>query len=228
MAKKTTRTRKTQTNNKNTPDYFITQYMDYVLEKGKRPHSVYQFTKTLEVEEASFYEHFSALRGLEKEAWAGFLTTTLLQIQNDDTYQTYSVREKLLAFYFTFIEVLKQRRSYVLFCYEQKDPYDVRPFFLEELRTAFKVFAQELINEGLETGEIVTRPVIENTYKRIMWAQLHQLVNFWINDDSKSFEKTDAAIEKGVKVTFDLLGQTFLDSLFDFVKFTFQNRGTDN
>jgi hypothetical protein len=53
-------------------------------------------------------------------------------------------------------------------------------------------------------------------------------VLFWwfyvLKDDSKDFEKTDAAIEKSVQLSFELIGKGVLDVAIDFGKFLFQNR----
>jgi hypothetical protein len=57
-----------------------------------------------------------------------------------------------------------------------------------------------------------------------LWIQTLFILQFWANDDSKEFEKTDAAIEKAVNVAYDLMGKSPLDSMFDFAKFIFQNR----
>jgi hypothetical protein len=47
------------------------------------------------------------------------------------------------------------------------------------------------------------------------------VIGFWIKDNSQGFEKTDAAIEKAVNLSFDLLGKNIADSAFDFAKFVF-------
>jgi len=50
------------------------------------------------------------------------------------------------------------------------------------------------------------------------------VLNFWLNDDSAQFEKTDAAIEKAVHLSFDLMGKGPLDTMVDFAKFLYQNK----
>jgi len=50
-------------------------------------------------------------------------------------------------------------------------------------------------------------------------------MNFWKNDDSKSFENTDAAVEKSVNLSLDLIEKGPLDSMLDFAKFLYQNKG---
>jgi hypothetical protein len=51
------------------------------------------------------------------------------------------------------------------------------------------------------------------------------ILNFWINDNSAAFEKTDEAIEKGINVTFDLFQRSPIDNLFEYGKFLVQNGG---
>jgi hypothetical protein len=50
------------------------------------------------------------------------------------------------------------------------------------------------------------------------------IIDFWINDDSRLFEKTDTLIEKSVNTTMDWLGRTPFDSLLDLGKFLYQNK----
>ncbi|MFN3316706.1 MAG: TetR family transcriptional regulator C-terminal domain-containing protein, partial [Raineya sp.] len=88
----------------------------------------------------------------------------------------------------------------------------------------FKAYAQELLNEALETGEAQNRNFLNNAYPDFLWANTLYLLNFWLKDTSKNFEQTDASVEKIVNLFFDIVGKTFLDSLFDFAKFAFQNR----
>jgi hypothetical protein len=58
-----------------------------------------------------------------------------------------------------------------------------------------------------------------------LWIQFGFVLNFWINDNSAGFEKTDEAIEKGVNVTFDLFQRSPIDNLFEYGKFLAKNGG---
>ena len=51
------------------------------------------------------------------------------------------------------------------------------------------------------------------------------VLNFWINDNSGRFEKTDEAIEKGINVTFDLFQRSPIDNLFEYGKFLAKHGG---
>jgi hypothetical protein len=99
------------------------------------------------------------------------------------------------------------------------------PEQLKESKQIFEEFSIELIQEGLESGEISDRKFISDRYKDALWIQVAFLLNFWIKDYSAAFEKTDEAIEKGVNVTFDLFQRTPIDNLLDYGKFLAQNAG---
>ena len=209
-------------------------YLDHLLENGEAPPSVYQFTKRLKMKEATFYEHYNSFTSLERAIWRGFFDQALAQIQSDEVYREYSVREKLLAFYYTWIEVLKNNRSYVTF---RVSPMELSKMnrsgmsqgrmhtaLLSRFKEGFLDFANELIMEGKETDEVVDRPLISNNYDEGLWRQVLFVLNFWVQDDSQNFERTDVAIEKAVNLSFDLMGRSALDSAFDFARFLYQRR----
>ena len=209
-------------------------YLDHLLEHGEAPPSVYQFTKRLKMKEATFYEHYNSFTSLERAIWRGFFDQALEQIQGDEVYREYSVREKLLAFYYTWIEVLKNNRSYVTFRVHHMGlakagrptmgPMRMNVAVLSRFKEGFLDFANELIMEGKETEEVVDRPIIGNNYDEGLWRQVLFVLNFWVQDDSQNFERTDVAIEKAVNLSFDLMGRSALDSAFDFARFLYQRR----
>jgi ubiquinone biosynthesis protein COQ9 len=49
-------------------------------------------------------------------------------------------------------------------------------------------------------------------------------LKFWIDDRSKSFEKTDLFIEKSINASFDLINISPLNSLVDFGKFIIKEK----
>ena len=202
-------------------------YIDYLLEHGKTPPSVYQFMKMQKKKEEEFYNYFNSFSDLEKEIWKGFLDETLTRVQGEAVYMEYSVREKLLAFYYTMIEVLKSNRSYVILRIGEMPKPGQRTANTEEfsrLKEAFLEYANELIAEGKEIGEIVDRPIIGNRYDEGMWRQLQFVIYFWVKDDSQNFERTDEAIEKAVNLSFDIMGRGPIDAALDFAKFLYQQR----
>jgi hypothetical protein len=199
-------------------------YMAYMLEYGYEPPSIFVFAKSLGLKESEFYNFYNSFTAIKKAIWLGFFSDTLERLHSEEVYMEYSVREKLLAFYYTWIEVLKENRSYVIQTVKEVKKPELTPAFLKPFKEHFVHFANELLSEGKETEEVVDRPVIGNRYDDGLWLQLLFILNFWVKDDSQGFEKTDAAIEKAVNLSFDLMGKTAIDSLVNFAKFMFQNR----
>lgn len=200
-------------------------YKEYVLENGTQPPSVYIFAKKLKMPETEFYEYYNSFDAVESDAWVGYLRQTLLSLEADEAYVQYSTREKLLAFYYTWIEILKQDRSYVVYSYNRlKKPVARNAGALHPFKNGFYNFATELMMEGRETREVVTRPVLSDRYVDGLWMQLLYVLDFWVRDLSRGFESTDTAIEKSVNTSFDLMGKSVVDSVLDYVKFVYQNR----
>ncbi|WP_435356079.1 TetR family transcriptional regulator C-terminal domain-containing protein [Emticicia sp. SJ17W-69] len=203
-------------------------YTEYLLENGKQPESVYTFCKKLKIKEVDFYQEYSSFPQIESEIWKVLFIEARSSAEQEEVYQNYSVREKLLAFLYTWIEVLKKNRSYILKSYEgfDKPIYAKRNAQLVDFKASFYDFINELLMEAKETREVEQRaiPQLLQRYPDLFWAKTLFILDFWIKDTSKSFEKTDTMIEKTVNTAFDLLGRSPLDSLFDLGKFIFQNR----
>lgn len=213
---------KSQTTEKNK---IIDAYINHILETGKEPASVFKFTKELKMQEAAFYDHFSNFESIKKAVWARVYEATVANLESQEVYKSYTTREKLLGFYFTWVEELKSRRSYLLAVYGDTAFKDKNfPTELKEFKRSFKDFVNELILEGKETEEIAERPYVSDRYDEALWLQVLFLFRFWLKDDSPAFEKTDAAIEKSVNLAFDLMGKSAVDSFVDFAKFLFQSR----
>ena len=56
------------------------------------------------------------------------------------------------------------------------------------------------------------------------WLQALFVLKYWLDDNSNQFEMTDAAIEKAVNLSFQLIKSNTLDSLLDFGKFIFTRK----
>nr|WP_294895011.1 TetR family transcriptional regulator C-terminal domain-containing protein [uncultured Pedobacter sp.] len=200
-------------------------YIDYVLSEGKKPNSVFTFAKKNKFPEEEFYKYFGSFDAIDADVWSSLFTTTISEVKAQEIWETYSTREKALSFYYTFFELLKSKRSFVTYSMGNFKKGLHTPAQLKESKEIFEEFSKELINEGLETGEINERKFISNKYKDALWLQLAFLLNFWLKDHSAGFEKTDEAIEKGINVTFDLFQRSPIDNLLDYGKFLAQNAG---
>lgn len=198
-------------------------YIEYVLINGREPNSVFVFAKDNDMAEQDFYEYYSSFESIDAGIWNDLFVTTIEQAKQQEIWQQYSAREKMLSFFYSFFELLKSKRSYVNFSMNHFAKGLSTPAALKKARETFDSFSKELINEGIASAELVDRKFISERYKDALWAQLSFVLKFWQKDTSTSFEKTDEAIEKGVNVSFDLFQKTPIDNLFEYGKFLTQN-----
>ena len=197
-------------------------YIDYILTNGEQPKSVYVFAKQLQISEQEFYDFYSSFAAIEKGIWADLTTRTISEIQQQEVWAGYTSREKMLAFFYAYIELLKSKRSFIVYSLKKR-PGLSAPIVLDDVKTIFENFAESLIQSGLATGELAKRRYLDKRYKDALWVQFGFILNFWVNDSSAGFEKTDEAIERGINVTFDLFEQSPLDNLLEYGKFVARN-----
>ena len=74
------------------------------------PRWVYKFIEHTKISKDNFYQYYSDLNDLENEIWSNIFQSTLEVLQKDPTYQSFSLREKLLAFCYTLVEVMQDHR----------------------------------------------------------------------------------------------------------------------
>jgi hypothetical protein len=199
-------------------------YREFVLTEGRRPASVFSFAKANGMQEEDFYSFFGSFEALESSIWQGYIGSVKERLANDATYAGYSVREKILAFYFTLAEVLKNDRSFVIQQLKEIKKLGLAPSFIKGFKKSFEDWINPILMEGKQTGEIAMRPFFDTKYDSVFWLHLMFVLQFWSKDESANFEKTDVAIEKSVNLALDLLGKGVLDNALDFGKFLYQNR----
>lgn len=206
-----------------TQEKIYNKFIAYVLLNKKRPASIHTFMEGLKLKEGTFYKYFHSFDELVKEFWKTIFDRTLQEIQSQEVYVSYSVNEKLLAFYFSWVEALKDYREYIKYVIEEEKIYQLYPDDFELFKLAFEDYSAKLVEEGLATEEIASRMYLTDKYKYVLWYQPVSIVKFWVKDESKNFEDTDALIEKTVNFSFDLMRSNGIDSFFDLAKFHIQH-----
>lgn len=198
-------------------------YIDYVLTQAQKPVSVYAFMKKLRLSEDTFYKYYASFEDLEESIWDDLFTRTLTAVTQSGEYPGFPVREKVLSLFYGFAEAMKPHRSFIRYSVKDSPGFPGELRVLRKVRKSFHQFCEEVITEGLDSGELSRRKYLDHRYKDALWLQFVFIIRFWINDPSPDFEKTDEAIEKGVQLTFDLMGHSPLDNLVDYGKFLFRN-----
>lgn len=207
-----------------TKEHIMDIYMDYVLQNGKRPKSVYKFAVDNDMEESDFYQFFGSFGGLREQIWVAFYQNTINVLNGDSNYQTYPNKEKMLSFFFTFFEMLTANRSYVLITLQEDKSRMKSSEQLRKLRLEVKEYAGGLIEQGNEQKNYRLAKNPMGLFSEGAWLQMLLLLKYWMDDNSAGFEKTDIAIEKSVKAIFDVFETTPLESIIDLGKFLFKDR----
>ena len=202
----------------------ISFYMDYVLEHGVQPKSVYIFAKSNNFDESMFYEHFGSFEAIEKHVFKAFFDNTLKVLVESEDYQMFDARNKLLSFYFTFFENLTANRSYVLFALNQHKNTLKNLSVLTALKKGFMAYIGSLDIETLDVKEERIDKLQHRALQESAWIQLMLTMKFWMDDTSASFQKTDIFIEKSVNTSFDVLNIAPLKSVIDLGKFLFKEK----
>jgi len=198
-------------------------YIQYVLTHGEQPKSVYIFAKENDLAEEEFYNHFGSFESIELKIWTGLITTTITEVQGQEVWGQYTSREKALSLFYSFIELLKGKRSFASFSLKNAQKTIGVKKVLEGLKAEFEPFAAKILQEGIESGELIDRPFFAARYKDALWYQFTFVLNFWLKDTSAGFDKTDEAIEKGVNVTYNLFQRSPIDDLLEYGKFLAKN-----
>ncbi|HRH58257.1 MAG TPA: hypothetical protein PLS10_11425 [Chitinophagales bacterium] len=156
--------------------------------------------------------------------WSTIFDKTIEICQEDVNYNGYSVREKMLAFIFTFLQSLNtEEQKFVSILKQQRLPF-LNNAVLNELKNDFNNYTDSLIMEGTNSGEIQARPFIASYYQQVLWNAFLSVLYFWANDKSEQKENTDVMVEKTVHFTFDLLAPNAIDSGVDLIQNFFKLR----
>lgn len=150
--------------------------------------------------------------------FSGVFNQTIAICQADENYINYSVREKMLALVFTFLQTLsKEENSSSAILRQNKIPW-LRTANLASLKKEFSAYTEELLLEGTNSGEIQARPLVANYYQQVLWNAFVTVLYFWANDKSDHKENTDVMVEKTIHFAFDLLAPNAIDSGIDWIQ----------
>jgi len=202
-------------------DEILKAYSNFVLEKNRRPESVYRFTKYVEIEENEFYNHFSVFEELEQEIINSFVQNAVDLTNKEQKKDSEGPKESLLTFYFTLAEVLKANRSLVKFILPLEKGELMRFRSLKLGKRTFLKFVDSLQVDAMALSFIPNEKFRDKAIASGAWLQFCSIVLYWLKDDSKGFEKTDLFIEKSLRLSFDLTESLAVESFIDLGKFMF-------
>ncbi len=199
----------------------INHYSEFVLKNNKRPSSVYNFCQHLKIEESLFYDHYSSFDQLESVMLSKMVDNAiaLTEGETDGNEIPIDAKHQLLTFYLTLVEVFKSNRSLVVFILHQCNSELGNLNKVQYSRAIFFKFLATLDISLDAMSFIPDNRVKEKAINTAAWVQFISILKYWLQDDSKGFEKTDIFIEKSLKLSFELSESTVLGSIVDLGKF---------
>src|ERR1700712_1823156 len=113
-------------------------YIDFVLTEGAQPKSVYVFAKKNKMTEEEFYRFFGSFDAIEQNLWTGYAVRTIAEIKTQEVWAQYLAREKALSFFYSFFELLKSSRSFVVYSIKKQPKSLTTPVIFSELKIIFE------------------------------------------------------------------------------------------
>lgn len=204
--------------------HIVTKYIDTYLTKGTPPKSIYVFSKELAIEESEFYQHFSSFKHLEERIFSLFFENAMSVLEKNKDFGQYDSKNKVLSFYFTYIEILTANRSYVLLALKGASNLFEYAKKLKGLKKVFVNFTKTLDIDKIEINQETIEKFQDKGIQEGFWLQFLMIIKYWIEDTSSSFEKTDLFIEKSVLASFDVLETKPAKSIMDLGKFLLKEK----
>ncbi|GEP50456.1 hypothetical protein FNO01nite_11280 [Flavobacterium noncentrifugens] len=197
----------------------ITLYITSVLENNEPPKNIYLFCKQNNIEETEFYTFFGSFDAVKQAIWVKFFENATEAISKEPTYYSFTNKNKLLTLYFTLFEILTLNRTYIMYSLKDNNEGLKNLKDLKLFRNHFKDFIVNLLKSDTSEKDRKVAKVTGPVFSEGGWLQFLFILKFWMDDNSKSFEKTDIVIEKSVNTVVDLLDTKPLENLFDLGKF---------
>jgi len=193
-------------------------YMEELQNSGHPPVSVRRLCQDLDLSEKDFYREFTSLNMVEKHFWKDWMENLVTAVTSGKEWSAFSSKQRYLAFLFAFAGKALECRSLLEQRFGQLT-YFCSPNSLEGLKNIFKIFISDLVNHGVDNGEIAPRGVVGSLYPEVLYIHWRSVLNYFLKDESHGFDRTDAFIEKTVEFAFDLLSTQAIDSAADLARF---------
>lgn len=195
-------------------------YGEYLLNNGTRPQNIYRFAKDHGFEEQEFYDYFAGFDLLEERMLENLFYKSIQLAAQIEHPAKIAAKEELLNVYYIFFENLTLNRSLVLMILGKNRMQSAKK--LRSLREAHRNFIHTLDFSDWEMMVSKTENVKdfqERSRTEVLWLHLVSCIEFWKNDTSAGFEKTDVYIEKTIDTGFDLIENQPLRKALDLGKF---------
>lgn len=208
-----------------TADKIFELYGEYILNYGERPKNIYRFAKDNDFEEKDFYDYFTSFEQIEKAMLVNLFDKSLALASEVNISDKITSKEKLLNVYFIFFENMTMNRSLVLMILGNDKLHVAK--ISDQLKETHRNFIKTLdFNDWsiIKEAKDDVKNFHDKAREEAFWLHLVSAIEFWKNDTSPSFEKTDIFIEKTIDTGFELMDNEPLRKVVDLGKFLFKEK----
>ncbi len=205
-------------------DRIISAYMDLMPGNEAELNSTSKFCKKAGIPETIFFEHYGSVDVIREIVWVKFFENAIKAMTAEPGFDMYSQRNKILALHFTLFEIFTLNRGYILYALKENGQGLKNTPQLKQFRRRLLDYIKAMKeNEDVQWRQQVKK-YSDPLFAEGSWIQFLFILKFWLDDQSKGFEKTDILIEKSVNTALDLLDTKPLENLFDLGKFLWKER----
>lgn len=211
-------------NRKISESQVITHYMDFVSEHGNKPDSIESLAEFYNFDSNYFYDYFTSFKELEKHIYNLLFLNSLSILEQSPGYFNFDKKDKLLSLYYTFFENLALNEAYVKVNLKGLE-YQLKALSSFSLfKKSFIGFMKGLNIETLSFNLEKVEKIQKKSIYEGAWVQMLLVIKFWIEDDSKDFEKTDIFIEKFINTSYELIDTKSFQNIIDLAKFLYKEK----
>lgn len=207
----------------------ITIYMEYMSTNNEEEPSIQEFCEHNGITEEDFYSYFDSLQQLEQEIWRSLLQHSIGTATDDALFTSFAPEEKLLSLYYTLFENIGLNQEYLKKNLRQYASIPKRVTLFKSMKPVYQAFVRNVFTNAPEYQPLLNIGPLKNIQKKsrdeAFWGLYLFLIDFWNKDESAEFEKTDAAIEKSVRLAISLMDTSPINNAIDFGKFLWKERG---
>lgn len=186
-----------------------------MLISGETEINSFTISKKVGITEKEFFQFFTSPEDIARKIWSNLGDNVIEILNGSELHNSFSPRQKVLSYFFTFFETALNERTFIEKSYEKSD-------YLSVYKETFKSFMGDVIQEGVATDDIKERLSLSNYYPNVLWELHMKLLRFWMRDTSENFVETEKAVEVYSKVPLELMGPNLLDSVFETLKYGFE------
>jgi hypothetical protein len=157
------------------------------------------------------------------EKWYSIFDSTRKLVEEDETFNLLSAKEKLLTLNYYHFDGLSNHRDFIVGQLLSVTGAATICFQMKKYRKVFHDIVDPIIEKAIQENSLRPIPLIDRSYFKFFWVQHLFLLRYWASDESQEYENTIALIEKSMRSSFDFMSNGEIKSSLDLWKFLFQN-----